>query len=833
MAAPTNNHFTGLTDAEVQQSRQQHGLNKLTSGGHHPLLTMLRHIVTEPMFILLVVACSLYFILAEYAEGIMMLVAILLVSSISFFQEVRSKNALDALRKLSQPRATVVRNGKEQEIPTEELVVDDVMLVREGEQIPADGFILQSHDFSVDESVLTGESYAVVRNNQEDNNQLAMGTTVASGQATVQVTTVGMKTQLGKLGKSLETEKEAETPLQLQIAQFVRRMALFGFMAFLLVWLLNYIESGNVLQGLLFGLTLAMSVLPEEIPVAFSTFMAIGAWRMIRHNILTKSLRTVETLGSATVICLDKTGTITENSMQLAKVYDYASAQLLNTEACTSAACHQVLEYAMWASEPTPFDPMEQALHQAYAAAIPTDERPNYTMVHEYPLAGKPPMMTHLYQNSAGAGIVASKGAAERIIEVCALPAAARAQLEATIHALAAEGYRVLGVAKTPFKADDYPKDQSEFDWEFLGLVALYDPPKKNIANVLQQFYQAGIKVKMVTGDYPETASAIARESGFRDCGSYLTGNDVMKMPEEELQRQVSEKELFARMFPEAKLRLIHALQNNGEIVAMTGDGVNDGPALKAAHIGVVMGQRGTEIAKRAGALILLDDDLEKMVLAVGLGRKIYSNLKKAVRYIISIHIPIILTVTIPLVLGWKYPNIFTPVHVIFLELLMGPTCSIIYENEPMEKDVMNRDPRHPQSTFLSFRELAISFVQGLLIAAGVLGMYYFAVSSGYSETLTRSLTFLTLLLSNIFLTLVNRSFTYTIFTTLRYHNILIPLVIGLTLVLTVLIYRTPLLQNLFQVEHVPYHLVLYATGAAFLSVIWVEFYKLIRRQIR
>ncbi|WP_242928694.1 cation-translocating P-type ATPase [Pontibacter vulgaris] len=822
--------ITGLTDAEVTEQRLRHGQNKLHSSEKLPYLTLLWHIVYEPMFILLAVACSLYFILGEYGEGLMMLVAILIVSSISFFQELRSKNALDALRKLSQPMSVVVRNGQEISILTEELVVNDVMLVQEGNQVPADGLILQSNDFSVDESILTGESFAVDRNDVEGNNRLAMGTTVVSGQAYARVTHVGMQTQLGKLGKSIEVAEEIKTPLQQQINQFVRRMALFGFGAFMLVWFLNYVHTGSMLEGLLFGLTLAMSVLPEEIPVAFSTFMAIGAWRMMQQSILTKSLRTVETLGSATVICLDKTGTITENKMQLAKVYDAATHQLLSIEDCLSPSCSNVLAYAMWASEPAPFDPMEQALHQGYASHTSEDARPKHTMVHEYPLGGIPPMMTHVHQHTnSGDRIIAGKGAAERIIRICKIQGDEKSKIEQTVQELAAAGYRVLGVASAAISEGEYPREQDDFNWHFEGLVALYDPPKHNIQQVLNQFYTAGIKVKMITGDYPATAKAIAAESGFRNIDAILTGDAVMQLSEQQLTNQVNTCNLFARMFPEAKLRVINALKANGEVVAMTGDGVNDGPALKAAHIGVAMGGKGTEIAKRAAELVLLDDDLEKMIQAIALGRKIYTNLKKAVRYIVSIHIPIILTVTLPLVLGWKYPNIFTPVHVIFLELVMGPTCSIIYENEPIERDTMQRPPRNPQSTFLSFRELGISLVQGLVITAGVLGMYAYAVSLGYNEALTRSLTFSTLLFCNIFLTLVNRSFTFSIFTTLAYPNKLIPIIILITLLLMVLMFKVPFMERLFGLESVPGHLLLLSGGVAMVAVLWVEVYKQLR----
>lgn len=445
-----------------------------------------------------------------------------------------------------------------------------------------------------------------------------------------------------------------------------------------------------------------MSILPEEIPVAFTTFMALGAWRLMKMGIIVKRTQTIETLGSATVICTDKTGTITENKMELVSLYVQATNSYQIPDKTLNEEGQKLLAMAMWSSEPVPFDPMETALHDTYGKLAATDLRTDFKLVHEYPLEGKPPMMTHVFENATGERIIAAKGAPEAIIALSGLSESEKTEILNAVNELAAKGYRILAVGQSMLSGDTYPEKQQELSFDFLGLVAFYDPPKANIRSVFESFYKAGIQVKIITGDNAATTQNIARQIGFKGAENVLLGDELVAMDEPTLQQKVMQTGIFARMFPEAKLKVVNALKAQGQIVAMTGDGVNDGPALKAAHIGIAMGKKGTEIAKQASSLILVDDDLARMVDAVAMGRKIYISLKNAIRYIISIHIPIILTVFIPLALGWIYPNIFTPVHIIFFELIMGPTCSIIYENEPMEKDLLLQKPRPFTDTFFS-----------------------------------------------------------------------------------------------------------------------------------
>ena len=824
------NPITGLTQDQVIASRIAHGSNTLTFKKENGFWEALKTLAKEPMVVLLLAASLLYFISGKTGDGIFLGCAIVLVAAISLYQDARSRNALEKLKNFTEPRAKVVRDGQTIEINTDELVVDDCMVVEEGSSIPADGCILQSNDFSVNESILTGESFAVFKDASKEDNLVFGGTQVASGLAIARITTIGNETKLGKIGKSLESIQEEKTPLEKQIANFVQKMVIAGAIIFVIVWFINYTHSKDVLDSLLKALTLAMSILPEEIPVAFTTFMALGAWRLMQMGIIVKQMKTVETLGSATVICTDKTGTITQNKMSLAGLFCYSDAETYFDTNIIGENGKNLIRTAMWASEPIPFDPMEIALHQRYQELFPTDQRTEFSMKHEYPLEGKPPMMTHVFENKNGDRIIAAKGAPEAIIAVAQLDDAGKATVEAAILNFTKEGYRVLGVAQSNFAEQTYPEKQQSLPFVFIGLVAFYDPPKANISETLAHFYKAGINIKIVTGDNAATTLSIAKQIGFKGADQEISGDQLMKLSDADLEKQVMNTQVFTRMFPEAKLRIINALKASGQIVAMTGDGVNDGPALKAAHIGIAMGKKGTEIAKQAASLILVEDDLGKMVDAIAMGRRIYTNLKKAIQYIISIHIPIVLTVFLPLALGWIYPNIFSPVHIIFLELIMGPTCSIIYENEPMEAHSMSEMPREMSNTFFNWKELTTSIIQGLMITAGCMFTYFWAVKNGADEPSTRTLVFITLISANIFLTLVNRSFYNSIITTLGFKNNLVIWIIGITIAITVALIYIPVFSHFFEFKIMDTGNTLLAILLGFVSVIWFELVKWYQR---
>ncbi len=819
----------GLTSKQVLQSRERYGSNSFKTKKVYASFEALKSLLKEPMVILLLVASVIYFFSGNVDEGIFLAVAIVLVSTISLYQEHRSRNALDKLKIFSQTNCNVIRNGRTVDIKSEELVLGDYMIVEEGINISADAKIVQSNDFSVNESLLTGESLSVFKSSTVDDRFIYKGTTVASGLAIAVVTAIGNDTRLGEIGKSLEDIKEEKTPLERQINNFVKKMVAIGAIVFLIVWGINFYNSFQIWDSLLHALTLAMSILPEEIPVAFTTFMALGSYRLMKKGIIVKQIKTVETLGSATVICSDKTGTITQNKMALAKVYSL-SAQKICSKDEFGIAEKDLIRLSMWASEPIPFDPMEIALHKSYEEITQLDERQHYKIIHEYPLGGKPPMMTHLFENKTGNRIIAAKGAPEALLEVSHLSDIELQKVNSAIDVLSGEGYRVLGVGESHFNGNNFPEHQQEFLFDFIGVIAFYDPPKENIKSVFENFYKAGIKVNIITGDNAATTTAIAKEIGFHGYENSISGDELMSLSEDELRERVKTCSIFTRMYPEAKLKIIKALKANHDIVAMTGDGVNDAPALKASHIGIAMGEKGTEIAKDAASLILLEDDLSGMVVAVAMGRRIYTNLKKAIQYIISIHIPIILIVFIPLILGWTYPNIFSPVHIIFLELIMGPTCSIIYENEPLEKDMMTQKPRPPSDAFFNQKELMTSITQGLLITLGALFIYRYAVSIELSENATRTMVFVTLISANLFLTLVNRSFRYSIFTTLTYKNNLLPAMILITVVLTALLLVVPAFNQFFNFEILKLSYILNAVSIGFLSVIWYELVKWYKR---
>lgn len=818
--------YHGLTNNQVYSARNKYGNNVQNFKQENTLWISLKGLLRDPMVILLFLTACIYFINRKFGDSFFLTSALVLECAMSLYQDTRSRNVLEKLRGITQPKSKVIRAGKIKQIRSEEIVIGDYLLVEEGGIITADGQIINSHDFSVDESTLTGESLPIWKSIHSESDMVFQGSMVSTGTAVVIVKAIGNQTQLGKIGNSLELIKDEKTPLEIQITNFVQKMALIGLFVFIFFWGINFYHSKKLLDSLLQALTLAMSILPEEIPIAFTTFMAIGSWRLMNLGIIIKQMKTVETLGSATVICTDKTGTITENRMSLAKIFSLDTQQTTVVNHLLTDFDKEVLSLATWASEVIPYDPMEIALHDAYSNFMKVDNRPKYKMVQEYALGGTPPMMTHIFENDINQRIIAAKGAPEALIKASNLTKQQIQQIEEVNMRLGLEGFRVLGVGEAKLLSKQFPSDQKDFSFEFKGLIAFYDPPKPNIRSVLESFYQAGVKVKIITGDNSATTVAIAKQIGLEGHEFCITGNELMELSDEVLQNRVSSINIFSRMFPEAKLRVINALKANHEIVAMIGDGVNDGMALKAAHIGIAMGKKGSEIAKQAASLVLIDDDLTKLVNAIAMGRRIYANLKKAIQYIISIHIPIILVLFIPLVLNWTYPNIFSPVHIIFLELIMGPTCSIIYENEPMEKNIMNQKPRPITTTFFNWNELIISILQGLVIAAGALFTYHYAVTFQMEEALTRTMVFTVLIGSNIFLTLTNRSGYYSIFITIQYKNNLIWWILGITVSLLVSILYIKPASAFFELVPLNFTQFVISVSIACISVLWYEFFK-------
>ncbi|SFM70893.1 Ca2+-transporting ATPase [Chitinophaga sp. YR627] len=818
---------SGLRSADIPALHAHHGRNVLTDRRKYRLLKTFGHIIAEPMFVLLLFATGLYFLLGSIAEGFMMIVAILLVSAISFYQEVKSENALEALRQYTASLSTVIRDGKETQVPSSDLVPDDIILLQEGELIPADALVISSNDFTVNESILTGEAYPVEKN-AVTAATLFHGTTVNSGSCIAKISETGDSTLLGKLGKSISGVTSEPTLLQRQTSVFVRQLATFGILGCIVVFVVNFARSGNWSNSFLLGLTLAMAAIPEEIPVSFSSFMALGAYYMSRMGIIPRQAQIIENLGAANVLCLDKTGTLTENRMKAVALYDYRADIQYDLQNNLLPPDNHVLFLSALACEKKPFDQMEKAILEAFhennARGITLPP-----MIHEYPLEGKPPMMTHVY-NWNGVTLAAGKGAIERILQVCQLSPIISNNVLQIAGEMGNKGYRVLGIATAVIPGTLMPARQDDAAWQFSGLLALYDPPRKGMPDVIATIKQAGIRPMLLTGDHAATAAYIAGCAGIA-FNRPVTGDDVMNMQEPELRLIVQQESLFVRMFPDAKQRVIEALKADGGIVAMTGDGVNDGPAIKAANIGIAMGQKGTEIARQAADLVITDDNLSSIPIAIEQGRKIYSNLKKAIRYIISIHIPIILVAAAPLLLNWKYVNIFSPVHVIFLELIMGPTCSLFFEKEPVESNLMRLPPRKATSSLFTGGEMTMSVIQGLVITSGILTLYALYMQQ-HDIAYTRSIVFICLILCNVLLTFTNRSFTANINVTMRYHNVLTPYIPGLSVVFVVVLQLIPAVRDLFGLKLLSLSDMGICLLTALICTGWPELYKIyVRRQ--
>ncbi len=820
MAESKPSHLTGLSQAAAEQLLMQHGKNNIRVKKRTFLKTLLG-VTAEPMFILLLIATSAYFIAGEPEEGLLTAAAIIIVTAVSIYQDIRSSHAMEALREYTQEKVAVIRDGAEKLILTEDLVPGDIVVLVEGNLVPADAHLLEQNDFTVNEAVITGESFPVEKKAGEDQ-VIYQGTTVNSGKCYATVTETGGQTQLGKLGKAAAVLSAPKTLLQKQLGRYVKQLAIFGLTALALIWIINYSRSGDVVQSLLFGLVLAMAAIPEELPVAFSAFMALGAYQLSKLGIITRNPQVIENLGTVTVICLDKTGTITENRMTVKKVYIFEDGQLV--PATSLEKQRDVLRYAALASERSPFDAMEKAILGAYSA-IAGDQLADAVMIHEYPLEGKPPMMTHVYQTGHTA-TVAGKGAMERILNVCRVSQDTLPGIHFIARTEASKGYRVIGVAGATWKTAPWPKSQDDFEWRLIGLVCLYDPPRDNMPEVIGNFYEAGIAVKLLTGDYLETAVNISGQAGIKSGSEYLTGEQVLTMTDEQLRTATEKVSVFARMFPEAKQRVIQTLQAGRQVVAMIGDGVNDVPALKMADIGIAMGKKGAEMARQAADLIFTDDKLEKLTEAIRQGRKIFQNLKKSIRYIITIHIPIILTATLPVIFGWRVVNIFTPVHIIFLELIMGPTCSLFFEREPVEADIMRKAPRGRREGILNRHELGIGITQGVVVTAAILGLYFFRMKQQAAVEQIRTEVLVTLLFANIFLTLVNRSFSAHIFQTIRYRNNLAPWVLASSFAFIATILLIPAVRTIFGLATLETNALFTCIGLALASAGWYEVYK-------
>lgn len=788
----------GLTDEEADRRLRSEGHNELPSTRGRNILSSVAAILREPMILLLVVCGGVYLLIGDLQEALVLLASILVVIGISYYQNRKAENALQALKDLSSPRAWVIRGKTRKRIEGREVARGDLLVLSEGDRVPADGVLLWTMNMAADESLLTGESVPVRKSKGGEDMDLGRpggddspfvysGTLVVAGEGIARVRATGPRTELGRIGKALLTLEPDETNLKKRIERLVRGLAVAGLLLCTIVAVLYGLSRQDWLSGILAGLALAMAMMPEEFPVILTIFLALGAWRIARRNVLTRRMPAIEALGSATVLCLDKTGTLTENrmSVQTLSVGGRRYGVALPRKDRLPEDYNALVEHSVLASKESPFDRMEQSIHELAKERGVRGESflQGWRLAREYPLTPRLLAMSQVWEHGRGGEyVVGAKGAPEAVGRLCRLDAEASGSLDKDVASLASEGFRVLAVAHARFPPGPLPGSQTAFDFQLDGLVAFSDPIRPDVPRTLDALHRAGIRTVMITGDYPGTAASIAAQAGF-EAGGILTGPQLDSMDEGELHRHIGTVGIFARVVPDQKLRIVSALKTCGEIVAMTGDGVNDAPALKAAHVGVAMGRRGTDVAREAAALVLLDDDISSIVQAVRLGRRILDNIKKAMAYVLAIHVPIAGLSLVPVLLEW--PLVLLPVHIVLLELIIDPACSIAFEAEPEEPDVMTRPPRDPREPLFRRRALLVSLLQGVFILALALFTLFFAASRGYDESRTRTLAFSTLILANLGLILANRSASRTALGTLRVRNpALWPLIGGALLVL-------------------------------------------------
>ena len=834
--------FLGLSPIEVIEKQTKDGLNELPSSKPKNILVLAWGIIKEPMFILLVACGSLYLVLGDLVEGLMLLGFVFVIMGIEFYQEKKTEKALDALKDLASPRALVIRDGVEKRIAGREVVTDDLVILQEGDRVPADATVLYSVNLKADESLLTGESVPVGKSEwngmdiitQPGGDELPFvysGSMIVQGNGVVRVTSIGSNTEIGKIGKALDSVIEEPTKLKTEMAILVRRLAILGVSLCLVVVVVFTLTRGDLLQGFLAGITLAMAMLPEEFPVVLTIFMALGAWRMSKKNVLTRKPSAIETLGSATVLCTDKTGTLTQNKMTVNRLYNGHNFHKVDHFTTFPEEFHEIIEYGILSSQNNPYDPMEKAITSLGEVFLKDTEHihTDWQMVREYPLSKELLAMSRVFSSSGNQQqTIAAKGAPEAIFDLCHLSLEQKADYEVAICGMASEGLRVLGVAKSMIGDKILPVIQHDFEFEFIGLIALSDPIRPAVPDAVAECYKAGIRVIMITGDYPVTAMNIAREIGLKNPDVAISGPELHAMSEEELCRRIRQVNVFARVVPEQKLKIVNALKRNNEIVAMTGDGVNDAPALKAAHIGIAMGEKGTDVAREASSLVLMDDNFASIVGAVKMGRRIFDNLQKALAYIFAIHVPIAGLSLIP-VFFYDLPLILWPVHIVFLELIIDPACSIIFEAEKAERNVMDRPPKAFDDPFFGAKKIWLSCSQGIGILVIVFAVYLFGLRFGYSEKEVRALAFTTLIAANIAVILSNRSWSRNIFQILLTTNKTVKWVVGGAAGFLLLILNVPFLLNLFQFERISFKEAIFCVLAGASSIIWFELYKLLR----
>ena len=779
---PAADRANGLSTADAAARFAADGPNALPHAKHRSPLRIVLNVLREPMLALLLAGGVVYLLLGSQAEALILLAFACMSITITAVQEARTERVLEALRDLTSPRALVVRGGERMRIAGSEVVRGDVIVLAEGDRVPADALLLQAANVSADESLLTGEAVPVrkavgvgvaVRPGGEDQPLVFSGTLIVRGTALAEVTATGAQSEIGKIGTSLDQLETGTPHLQKQMRKLVLAFALIGgVVALAVVGLYGWLR-GDWLDGVLAGIAVGMAMLPEEFPMVLAVFMAMGAWRISKARVLTRRASAIEALGAASVLCTDKTGTLTENRMTIAALHLPDGKAFATGNDPVPDAFRELAAAGVMASAPEPFDPMEQAFHALAKADLRKGETlpgAGRNLIRSYPLSSKLLAMSQAWDgaDAKGGHMIATKGAPEAIADLCHLTAPAKAAMMQAVNSMAARGLRILGVAEAGFAGRTLPPDQHDFDYRYLGLVGLADPLRASVPAAVAQCKSAGIRVIMITGDYPATALAIAQDAGIGG-DTVIDGAALAAMSDAALVTALQTASVFARILPEQKLRIVKALQAKGAIVAMTGDGVNDAPSLKAADIGVAMGGRGTDVAREAAAIVLLDDDFGTIVATVRLGRRIYDNLRKAMSFILAVHVPIAGLALIPLAFGM--PLLFGPVHIAFLEMVIDPVCSLVFEAETEEDGVMDRPPRPVTEALFSTPTIIWSLLQGALVLGVVTTILFLAPGYGFDTDQVRALTFHSLVLCVVALIFVNRSISSSIITAITRPN--------------------------------------------------------------
>lgn len=810
----------GLTAAEAQRRLHADGPNELPGQRPRNLIAITREVLTEPMFLLLIAAAAIYVVLGDTREALILAFSILIVIAITTLQQRRTERALAALRDLSSPRALVIRDGVEQRVAGREVVVGDVLLLREGDRVPADVVLLNATALSVDESILTGESLPVDKvasgnGSSGETSRVYSGSLVVRGFGTARVIATGLRSEIGKIGSALKTLEPEATPLYLEVRAIVRWVAISALALCAAIAIIYSISRSDWLGGVLAGITLAMGILPEEFPVVLTVFLAMGAWRISRTGVLTRRMPAVESIGAVTVLAVDKTGTLTENRMRVALIEAHGRSLDLrgaSVELDEGAAC--VLATALAACERDAFDPMERAIQDAARRYVAADvaRLEGLELAKEYDLTPELLAVTHVWRRESGHFDVAVKGAPETVIELCHVGEQERSDLLSRVPAHAANGLRMLAVARGTYDGAALPETPRGFELELLGLIALADPLRANVPSTLAECAEAGIRVVMITGDHPGTALAIASQARFDTRAGVLTGTDLEALDDEELKSRARTVNVYARAKPEHKLRLVRAFKADGQVVAMTGDGVNDAPALRAAHVGVAMGGRGTDVAREAAALVLVNDDFGSLVAAVRLGRRIYSNIRHAMSFIVAVHIPIAGLGLLPVLFGW--PLLFYPLHVLFLEFVIDPACAFVFEADTEASGAMQRKPRPPDERLFNSAMLIRSVILGGIVLTLCATVYGVALRVA-DEDEARALTFVTIVVSNLALIFVSRSRSESLATVFVKTNWIYWLITAAASIALAIAIGVPHAASAFKFASPPWNVTLAATLAA------------------